>query len=1165
MARSPRFTDQQQAILATKNCSVAVSAGAGCGKTFVLTQRFIGYLRGSTGRADPLASIVAITFTDRAAREMRHRVRLACEAELRECAPEHVTYWLAVLRGLDGARITTIHAFCSNLLRRFAVEAALDPTFAQLDVSFGDTYVRRAVRQSLCRLLETDDVDATQLVIRFGFEGVESLLQQLLNGIQTVDRSSLDGMSHEDLARSWRTVWQDECLPCLVEEFRESDVACRVVELLQEHEPSHPAMRQRRALLLETLTAEPIDPSPELLQSIRKAAQVQGGGGKSAWIDESVYEDVKTAFESLRKQIKDLLEKIEEADADAIAAAALALTAHRVARTVADDYAQRKRNEARVDFDDLLCLSRDLLRDDVGVRRRAVSGIDLLMVDEFQDTDPVQAELVRLLCGDQLVNGRLFLVGDAKQSIYRFRKADPRVFAALRNDLPAAGRLPLTTNFRSRPAILRFVNYTFAPEMPEYEPLVPIDERQHSPEPSVEFLFSSSEEKDENAEARRRREARWIALRIKALLADETPRIRDLATGELRPVRPGDVAILFRALSNVHLYEQALSEQSLEYYLAGGRAFFAQQEVYDIAHLCRWLEDPADELSLAGALRSPLFGLTDDTLLLLKPERSASFHDGLRRPPSLPDTQAAQVRRTARILDELRAKKDFLGIAELLTLAIERTGYDAALLCEHLGPRKLANLRKLIGLARSLDAAGPVTLNEFVFRLNEAVREQDKEELAATHPEVANVLRLMTIHQSKGLEFSVVILADMDWRRRGGDGRACYDRSLGPIFPIPDDEDGRLPHLGLLIHRHQQSREEEAEQTRLFYVAATRARDHLILSAGLEHDGKPRSPWLQLLARRFDLLAGLPALDPYLGSVDGTVKSPTELPTVLVHREEPKIPTGAKKPRGKQVRLQQLRELVSQTPVAELPPLIGRIEPKHSERDEFTISEICVADRVLNANSFKRKRERAVPRPADALDVEPLDDSARRIGILTHSVLEQIDFARTAGAADESVSSLVERAALSMFGDVDPKLRRTAVDKIAALLESSLAQELKNAKRLHREIGFRLRRDRPTVGRPAELIGTIDCLYEDELGWHILDYKTTDSPAESVSDAIQQYRLQILAYALAVEKLIGRPPTSLRIVRLGPPVEMHAVAADRDTLDGASRRIDAAMMALRGR
>ena len=1160
MSASLQLTPQQQAILGSEKCSVAVSAGAGCGKTFVLTQRFIGYLRGSIGRPDPLGSIVAITFTDRAAREMRHRVRITCESELKSCNVDQASYWLDVLRGLDGARISTIHSFCSNLLRRFAVEAGLDPTFGQLDVSFGNTFVRRAIREALCRLLENENADAGQLVVKLGFEKTESLLRDLIDGMQTIDSAVFDSMTPQDLASCWQQSWTSECLPRLLQEFRDCDSVRTAVELLQAHEPSHAVMRERRALLLQALAGDS-NISCEMLTTLNEAARVSGGGGKSAWTDEAVYEEVKDCLEAVRKSIGGFAEDLRIAEADPLPAAEIALAAHRVARTVAEEYTRRKWSEAQLDFDDLLCLARNLLRDNESVRRRAMRGIELLMVDEFQDTDPVQADLVRLLCGDRLCDGRLFLVGDAKQSIYRFRRADPRVFAALRNELPAKGRLPLTTNFRSQPAILRFVNETFANEMAEYEPLEPIDPKQYSPEPSVEFLFSLSEDKSDNAELRRRREARWIARRIKSLLEDETPRIRD--QGTLRRVRPGDIAILFRALSNVHLYEQALVEEGLEYYLAGGRAFFAQQEVHDLANLCRWLEDPADELSLAGVLRSPFFGLSDDTLLLLKPEPTSRFINGLHKPPKLPETQAEQVRRAAATLDELRARKDFLGIADLLQLAVDRTGYDAALLCEHLGSRKLANLRKLIAQARALDEAGGVTLGEFVIRLNEAIREQDKEELAATHPEVADVLRLMTIHQSKGLEFPVVVVADLDGSRRGGENTACYDRVLGPIFSLPDDGDGKPPHLGQLLYRKEQNSEDEAEQVRLFYVAVTRAKDHLILSACLQHDAKPRSPWTQLLARRFDLLTGLPVLDAYFGSAGGSLKTPPELSQIRVHREEPSVAAAATKPSRERSTLSKFREFVSTAEPVPLPPISHRLEPDVSMRSEFTVSQICRADQELRGESpesllpdEEELGEQLAESTLDALINSGVEDAARRVGILTHAALELLDFRQPSKAA---VQEVVERAAASIGELSEKSLVRAAAKKVEALIGSPIAAELAKATRLEREIGFR-RRWKTRSGN-VEIIGTIDGWYEDERGWHVVDFKAVESAFDAAT--LRQYQLQVLMYALALQPLLGGAPASLKIARLGATVETHAVAVDPRALDEASQRIDAAIEWLR--
>jgi ATP-dependent helicase/nuclease subunit A len=337
-----------------------------------------------------------------------------------------------------------------------------------------------------------------------------------------------------------------------------------------------------------------------------------------------------------------------------------------------------------------------------------------------------------MLCGDGLLTGKLFVVGDAKQSIYRFRRAEPRVFHHLRESIPAAGRLPLSVNFRSQPEILGFVNALFDGALgPEYEPLEAAG-AQLSPKPCIEFLFAAPPADDDDAgnsaPARRRREGEWIASRLTQLLGDGVQRVRerDPASGEfrLRQVSRRDIVILFRAMTDVRYYEEALRRHVLDYYVVGGRAFFAQQEIFDVVNLCRFLDDVDDEAALVGVLRSPLFSLSDDAILAIGPHPASALRvprplaaaEGLElpvQPPShLSEHDQTRIRFAAGVLGELHEKKDRLPIAPLLILAIDRTGYDAALLTEFLGVRKLANLRKLIDMARQFDQSGLFTLGD---------------------------------------------------------------------------------------------------------------------------------------------------------------------------------------------------------------------------------------------------------------------------------------------------------------------------------------------------------------------------------------------------------------------------------------------------------------------
>ena len=333
----------------------------------------------------------------------------------------------------------------------------------------------------------------------------------------------------------------------------------------------------------------------------------------------------------------------------------------------------------------------------------------------------------------------------------------------------------MTVNFRSQPAILDFANALFASRMRDYEPLQAFH-AQVKEGPCIEFLWSPSDEQ-ENVQDTRSGEAESIARRIAAMLESQEELVVERVPGQpdrLRPVKAGDVVLLFRAMSNVHLYEKALREQGLNYYLVGGRAFFAQQEVYDILNLLRALENPQDSVCLAGTLRSPFCCLSDEGLFVLSrhPEGPwAGLHDQATC-ERLPASQREPARFARANLDHWRCLKDGMPISLLLGRVLADSGYDAALQFESLGDRKLANLWKLQALARTFDRSGLLGLAEFIASLSEQVRTQPREEQAATQPENADVIRIMTIHQAKGLEFPVVIVPDL--AARGG----------GPHLPV---------------------------------------------------------------------------------------------------------------------------------------------------------------------------------------------------------------------------------------------------------------------------------------------------------------------------------------------------------------------------------------------
>ena len=466
------------------------------------------------------------------------------------------------------------------------------------------------------------------------------------------------------------------------------------------------------------------------------------------------------------------------------------------------------------------------------------------------------------------------------------------------------------------------------------------------------------------------------------------------ATGEpaLRAVKPGDITLLFRALTNVEYYEEALRAQNLDYYLVGGHAFYAQQEIFDIVNLLRAVASPCDEVSLVGVLRSPMFGILDETLYHLSKHPgglSGGFWSVLETwelyRSTYPRSETlARVRFAAETLAALRAEKDRMPVAQLIHRALARTGYDAMLLAEFLGERKLANLHKLIEQARQFDAAGIFTLADFVMQLAQFVARRPDEPLAATQPESINAVRLMSIHQSKGLEFPIVVVVDVDRPRRAIGEGVAFTPELGPMVRMSDCTSGYD-----LFQRAERD-EELDELTRLLYVAATRAGDYLILSSGMDDLDQPLGPWTELLQRHFDLRTGTPRIA-------------ASRPLARVIQEEPAPPRKAS-PDAKSHDLiktiAKARKLAA-AGKGDIPDLLRPVAVDRQARRHYSVSRLhgTIRQHALAPADFDDEDAFS---PATALD--PLG-----LGTLVHAVLTDL----TAGKDDSRavVEALVRKHA----------------------------------------------------------------------------------------------------------------------------------------------------------
>jgi ATP-dependent helicase/nuclease subunit A len=1126
-----KLTEQQSQAVFRREASIVLSSGAGCGKTHVLTQRYLSHLREDGAE---VSQIVAITFTERAARQMRERIRKAIVANLRDAGPDaEVERWVTHLRGLETAQISTIHAFCANLLRQHAVEAGLDPRFEILEDYLAANLKTQALTACLQRLLTAEDSvgkDLRDLVFWYGWKPTVDALHHLMEQWDQDHWAEWLERPAPTIASEWVGPVRAKLLPAYLRYvIGAAPKVARCLALVRSTPCTGPKMAANVAKLLD-LTPHLLE-APDLgaaVDELVDAAKVVGTEKSKAWPSEEIYETIKDAFEHFRRELPAQLKVFTEDPSEVAEAVLTGQRFLRVAGEATRVYRQVKRQSAVVDFQDLLVLARNLVRDHSEVRERLQRRTRFLLIDELQDTDPVQMELVEHLCGAELTQGKLFAVGDHSQSIYRFRGADVQLFQDLKRRMPHEGRLGLTLNFRSQPAILDFTNALLGPSrgeeqtgtsllspgLEDYEPLEPYH-AQLNPGPCIEFLWAPREDKENVTEARMR-EADWIARRIAAMVngREELVADRSGARPRLRPVRQGDVVLLFRAMTNVELYEAALRRYGLNYYLVGGRAFFAQQEIYDLLNLLRALENPQDGVSLAGTLRSPFCCLSDEALFLLG-RHTGGLWAGLHDPAtvaSLPADQRERADRARRGLDRWRSLKDRLPIARLLGEVFADTGFDAATQFEFLGDRKLANLWKLLDLARRFDRSGLFGMAEFIQRLGDLVRTQPREEQAATQPENADVVRLMTIHQAKGLEFPVVIVPDVG--AAGGGARnpvAHWDSRLGCVCRPPAEEPPPFSAFGWNLWEAAEAVADWREDLRTLYVACTRAEDYLILSAALPRDYSPGNAWMLKLAERFDLHDGrclCPGI-PEESRAQVRVTNPlTPPPQVQVVPDRTSI--GVTGP--------------------EHHPLIVVLPGKRTERNngfgdgQKDIKSLEVPGAIQFDAEDGSDRTTWV-QPRERLLGGYCSEAAQRDGVI-RAVLETWDFQDALGW--RPLLEQIQAGPLAV--DITAGQRDDLERMLERFAQSETYRQLASARTCRRDVELVLlaATEKADAAGHAICRGVIDCVWQDSRGgWHLLALDTEAvAPANLEKDWLARKGLLVL-WAVALQRSQGIWPKTI--------------------------------------
>ncbi len=1086
-------TPQQIEAIETITPRLCVDAGAGSGKTRVLVDRIAHLIE--TRRAD-LDEIVAITFTDKAAAEMKDRLRRTFRRNAPCDDPQEMNRWRDMERRIDAARISTIHAFCAAILRENALFIGLNPDFTVLAEAEAALLLDQVARQTVHDLLEQADAGATRLAVAYPLNTLHRMILEALKKPALLER--LEGThplrDPEALLKHWRQIAAAEYRRRLAVLGRRSILRhylCRLRSFDGLCTSASDGRETRRRMMMDTLEEIQRGVDPEMIErALARFTEKWPHGAKKNWPSEEVYNALSRLQDALKKFAKETLQSRELAEnRDESRAARLSCDAFAVAQAAAAAYQAAKAQAHAMDYDDLINAALHALRDFPELRRRLARGMRHLLVDEFQDTDATQLEIIRLIVepGDGVAGPSLFFVGDAKQSIYLFRGAEVEVF---QQEKAAATHVTrMARNFRSLPDVLAFVNDFFAASgclhaVEAYAPMA-----AHRPaldQPRIEFILPETPETKTGAkplsEDWRRAEAKLIAARILALCDPNHPlEISDPDTHTPRPAHYGDVAILFRAFTSVHLYEQALRDAKIPYALVAGKGFYAQREVVDVLTLLELLTDPRNDVAALAFLRGPLCAVSDATVYHMGRNRSLSaafWGDAL--PENTDD--AAALRAARAMMRDLRDRME-APLPDFLRAVLDKTGCEAVLLGGHLGLQKASNVRKLIDLAEDFARRRPPSLRAFVRYLSEVGRQELREGEALLQPQGAGAVTLMTIHKAKGLEFPVVFVVDMGSPPKGAHhDPLLMHRDLGLALRTDDDTGLRAPSAMVDAIKQRIREEEENEHARLLYVALTRARDHLVMSGSLE--GKNSGSWLEAIDDEFAVAA-----QAHRATIRGNGWRATIRRRLEAAEPGPRAAAREAAP-PPEILARQVQPLA-------LPAAPSRTIPVSA---------------VLRHMGVEEDKDMAESAEAESL-TERRSGGARhwalQRGTLAHRMFECWDFRRDmpplAAMLAEAGMGLSRRAAVAE--DLRAMAERFAASDLRALLARQ--------ERLEREAPFHLCVD------DAVISGTVDAVLDDGV---ILDYKTGH-----YSDRVHEhYAWQIRLYAAALRRLRGvQPPAGI--------------------------------------
>jgi ATP-dependent exoDNAse (exonuclease V) beta subunit len=1095
--------------------SLIVEASAGTGKTTELVSRIVAVLKAGA----KIDRIAAVTFTHKAAGEMKLRLR----AVLDQQRHAHPVLEDALAR-LEEASIGTIHSFCAQILRERPVEARIDPGFEELTEQEGERVYLAAFRSWLEQRLGEDSPGLRRAFARLAYRD-----------------SWDDSPPLEQLQYAGRKLieWRDYRAPWAREPFDRPGDIDSLVGLVMDLAAASARPRNVNDNLFKGLA-----PARALADSInRREGDIARTGLRDYDALESqllklgrdLAKDTRRGSGRYSEHItrEDLVEKrgyvewrITEfrrnADAD------LAAVLRQEMTRLVEEYEGRKRRSGKLDFVDLLMCVRNLVRDQQEVRAYLQRRFTHLFIDEFQDTDPLQAELLLLLAADDPAQsdwlkvrpaaGKLFVVGDPKQSIYKFRRADMVLYAKVRDMLVAngAGLVRLTQSFRSVPNLQRLINAAFAPEMTGdaesgQATWAPLEEaRPEGTHPSAIVLPVPRP----YGQRRVSKDAinRCLPDAIAAFVAWL---VKESGWG----FAERDVAILLRRRTQfgkdlTREYARALEARDVAHLLGATRSFHKREEVETLRAALTAIEWPDDELSVFATLKGSLFAIPDE--LLLRYRHQHHHLQPFAKLDEITDEAFAPIVEALSLIRELHRTRNRQSFSTTVSMLLEATRAHAGFVLRPGGQQVLANALRVVDLARSYEIGGGVSFRGFVEELDAQARKEDSADAPVLEQDSDGV-RIMTVHSAKGLEFPVVILADItaNIAAREPDQHVDSNRGLCAVRLL------RCAPRELSEHEPLEAAREQAEGVRVAYVAATRARDLLVVPAVGD---EAFEGWLSPLNKAiYPTPANARKSQPDARCPEFGAASVLSRPLELGH-DEISIRPGRIQPATGDHEVIWWDPGVLQLGIK---AKFGTIQKEILTRDEGGFDHYRAWQQTRNEVLQQAARPRfdvftgsetdqpppGAPEPVSILSARPVGATARpggrRFGTLVHSVLRDVPFGL---ATSEVVSPICELHAKILGATEDESA--AAIESVLDALGHPVIQEARYAEVCYREYPVTLHME---DGRLLD--GVLDLAYRLNGTWVIVDFKTDADLANREA----HYSIQLQWYCVALERITGIP------------------------------------------